>query len=85
MAVGTERGTRGKQKIVWKASSRRLYEEGGGGATVAVSQCSPLLGDDDPYGSLKHYFLTGLSVAGQEHLQHLVRCFVSGRTADEQA
>ena len=28
--------------------------------------CSPLLGDNNPYGSIKHYF------PGEEHLQHLV-------------
>ena len=33
---------------------------------------SPLLGDDNPSGSIKHYFLTGLSLASQEQLQHLV-------------
>ena len=31
-----------------------------------------LLGDDNPSGSIKHYFLTGLSVASQEQLLHLV-------------
>ena len=34
--------------------------------------CSPLLGDDNPSGSIKHYFLTGLSMASQEQLQHLI-------------
>ena len=33
---------------------------------------SPLLGDDNPSGSIKRHFLTGLSVASQEQLQHLV-------------
>ena len=32
--------------------------------TLLPPACSPLLGDDNPYGSLKHYFLSGLSVAG---------------------
>ena len=33
---------------------------------------SPLLADDNPSSSIKHHFLTGLSVASQAHLQHLV-------------
>ena len=31
----------------------------------------PLLADDDPSGSIKHYFLTGFSVASLEQLRHL--------------
>ena len=33
---------------------------------------SPLLADEDPSGSLKHYFLAGFCVASQAHLQDLV-------------
>ena len=39
---------------------------------ITSPSASPLLGDDNPSGSIKHYFLTGLSVASQEQLLYLV-------------
>ena len=39
---------------------------------IRPPSASPLLADDDPSKSTKHYFLMGLSVASQEHLRHLV-------------
>ena len=39
---------------------------------IRPPSASPLLADDNPSSSIKHYFLTGLSVASQAHLQHLV-------------
>ena len=39
---------------------------------VMPPSASSLLGDDNSSGSIKYYFLTGLSVASQKQLQHLV-------------
>ena len=39
---------------------------------IRAPSASPLLADDDPSGSIKHYFLAGLWVASQAHLRHLV-------------
>ena len=39
---------------------------------IRPPSASPLLADDDPSGSLKHYFLAGFFVASQSHLRHLV-------------
>ena len=39
---------------------------------IRAPSASPLLADDDPSGSIKHYFLAGLHVASQNHLRHLV-------------
>ena len=41
-------------------------------ATAAGHPTTIRLAHDDPSGSIKHYFLTGLSVASQEQLRHLV-------------
>ena len=40
--------------------------------STQAPSASPLLADDDLLGSIKHYFLAGLSVASQAHLRHLV-------------
>ena len=55
---------------------RALFFRRAGGLTqeqdLLPPSSSPLLGDANPSGGIKHYFLTGLSVASQEQLQHLV-------------